>query len=277
MENANQKTLQYEVVHINKEINIGNRLQPIHLGDVIVCLNLLYNRQIITNCPIKVLGPTWIADLFEIFDYGKVYYGGDYDYEITMNVSFMDLFPRINCGALVGNKANCGFMDCNCFCNLSNPKIVKYDKIHLPNSKIERKKNNKGFFQFDSRSLQDFKNKSQIPEDQCVKFINYFKKDNEIFGIGGKETHKYLNYEFLLGDLKQITTYLMGSNLFLGVDSGISHLAGTLKIPSEIICLFDTEPRISEIIQMYNLLYPNTKIYNKFVFFKEDRCNSLLL
>jgi len=88
----------HETVHIVKTIIIDDNIQSVHLGDVVVCLNLLYNRSTNTGIPIDVFGPTWISQIFEIFDYEPVRFCGDYEKNLNMNFSFLDMMPRINTG-----------------------------------------------------------------------------------------------------------------------------------------------------------------------------------
>jgi ADP-heptose:LPS heptosyltransferase len=71
-----------------------------------------------------------------------------------------------------------------------------------------------------------------------------------------------------LGSLSELASNLLACDKFVGVDSGISHLAGTLCVPCDIICLYDIEPLLSELIQMYHLFYPETNVHRKSEVFK---------
>lgn len=260
--------MKHEVAHINQELQINGKMQPIHLGDAIICINLLYNRALNTNVPIKIYGPKWIKNLFELFDYGDLEYVGTYAQFEPMNISILDLFPRINSGALKDNLASHEFLKLNCFCKISNPTIVPYDKIILPKCRIKKQLYNNIYFQLDSRST-NAKDKTPLSTKQSEQFLDYFKSNCSLIGLGGIDTIPYLNYEFVLGDLSKIIHALSKSKMFLGVDSGISVLAGMIEIESKIICLSNTEPRASETIQMYNLFFPNTIVYRKDEFFRK--------
>jgi len=264
----------HETVHIVKTIIIDDNIQSVHLGDVVVCLNLLYNRSTNTGIPIDVFGPTWISQIFEIFDYEPVIFCGDYEKNLNMNFSFLDMMPRINTGPLNGNVSKSGFLIGKVFLHISNPQIIHFEKVIVPKTKLTKTQtNNITFFQFDSRSLHDIENKTPLLKAQQNRVIQKFKKkESNVLGIGGLETSKYLDFEFELGNIIQISQNLFNCSKFIGVDSGISHLAGTLKIPSEIVCLFNTEPRVSEILQFYSFLYPNLKIHKKDEIFKGNKC-----
>ena len=262
-----------ETVHIANSIDIGNKKQQIHLGDAIVSLNLIYNRYLTTGRTIDVYGVDWIGQLFDLFEYEGVNFCGPYDYCIEPNISFLQLMPKIDVGVLNGNKSDIGFLKSDVFLNINNKTTELYHEFKLPNVKLKSDiKLNETLFQFDSRSLQDVQNKTALSKYQCIESINLLKeKGTEVFGIGGIETPRYLNYEFKLGNLIEISKYLLSCKKFIGIDSGISHLAATLRVPSEIICLFNTEPRTSEVIQAYNLFYPNLKIHKKSILL-EPKC-----
>ena len=50
-------------------------------------------------------------------------------------------------------------------------------------------------------------------------------------------------------------------NQFIGIDSGISHLAGSLNIKSNIILTSTIKLHQIELIESYNIFYPNTTCY----------------
>jgi len=72
---------------------------------------------------------------------------------------------------------------------------------------------------------------------------NHIAHEEKIFAIGGEETELYLNdlnnYDFCykFGNFDYLLKIIMGCNRFVGVDSGMSHLAGVVGIPSEVYFL----------------------------------------
>lgn len=69
-----------------------------------------------------------------------------------------------------------------------------------------------------------------------AKIKNIFFKNNCII-LGGEDTKRYIdgdNVIYELGDIDFIIKKLLDCKLFIGVDSGISHLAGCLGINSKI-------------------------------------------
>lgn len=265
-----------EIAYLTKylQIHSGNTLQPIHLGDVVVSLNLLYNRTLYTNTSIDVFGPEWISELFDIFDYDKLKYVGNHENKCDMNTSFLEMMPRIQTGVLSNNVGSLPMIQGKCFCHIANKKkaVVSYNNFTLPKTTKTSSEKNITLFQFDSRSLHP-KNKTKLSLLKYEMALNILKdKESVSMGVGGKETKPYLKHEFLLGNLSEITENLLACKKFVGVDSGISHLAGTLGISASVICLFDTEPFLSEIKQMYNLFYPTIKFYKKSEIFKGNKC-----
>lgn len=266
-----------EHAFVKKEIKIGNTIQPIHLGDVLVTLNLLYNRARVLDKEFDVFGPPWIAELFEIFDYCWLRYSGDYKLDKEMNASFLYLMPEIKQGAIAGNKAQSKFLNAR-FCSLSDNRHLVYKEFQLPKSRLfPTKKENVTYFQFDARSLQDVLNKIPMNKEEMEKTIKKLKfPESEAVGIGGKETKIYIDYPFHLGNLKEISQNLCNCKKFVGVDSGMSHLAGTLKVPTDIINIHIEEPVVSELIQMYEVFYPSIRNNKRNEFFGDKKCKILL-
>ena len=93
----------------------------------------------------------------------------------------------------------------------------------------------------------------------------YIKKYNpkgaEVFGIGGSETGKYLNYDFKLGNLRFISEQMISCEKFIGSDSGMSILAGTLGVRGDVIITHTQLEHIEELTNFYNVLYPSLNVH----------------
>lgn len=105
-------------------------------------------------------------------------------------------------------------------------------------------KNGKIAIQFDSKSHQRRKVKMYDPEP----IIKLFTKQVEI--VGGPGTTAYLPYPVRSSPLPELVSTLLEYDLFLGVDSGISHLAGVMGMPSMVV-IAENYKTVSSIYKTY--------------------------
>lgn len=230
-----------------EKISIKSR----HLGDIISILVLLYNRCLNSCNLIEIRGDKVISTLFNLFDFKGLVYGGDHENESSDDC----LGSLIDFGS---ENYNGIFLNTNMFkWNLKTESMVP-KKIVLPQLKHDDAfpKKNIITFQFDARSKN--KNKIFYSKDEIIKIIKKYKQNYTPVGIGGKETKKYLNdFLFIKGDLKVIINTLKKSQFFLGCDSGISHLAGLLKITGFVFTQYIKENDYKEIEKFYKAMYPS--------------------
>jgi len=135
--------------------------------------------------------------------------------------------------------------------------------IVLPKCRIKRfGRNNNVYFQFDSRSPRNHGKKPLTPTE-CRMILSQRSRRSPI-AIGGKDTRIYLGgYRYHLGDLFRISKNLLGCRKFIGVDSGMSHLAGTLGVKSEIINMHDIRSVERELMDFYREMYPSTVSFRR--------------
>ena len=228
-----------------------------HLGDVIATLILAHNRAMKNNWIIKIHGPGFIKNLFDMFDFENLNYINN-GLKLPANCSLIKLIPFKEYGPLRNGKATEPFLNArHCFHLKSKEDAEPITKIILPKTKLkETNKENVCCFQFDSRSI--YYGKRQLTPKEVISSINRFKKNDKPVGIGGPETAKYNNFDYKLGFLNDIGQTLINSNQFVGIDSGISHLAGMLNVKSNIILTSTIARRQKELIEFYNIFYPNT-------------------
>jgi len=158
------------------------------------------------------------------------------------------------------------FNGCFFICCFLDYLIKKYEYNPFLSQPIEsifnneKKFNKLTYIQFDKKSnhLKKMKEYTDIE-------IKSFLKNKDYHCLGGYDTKKYLkNANYCLGNFEFIIKKLISSNDFIGIDSGISHLAGAMGINSTIYlknyspCIFD----------FYTKSYRNSKIlYKKFKIF----------
>jgi len=227
-----------------------------HLGDVLAILILAHSRAIKNNWIIKIYGPKFTKNLFDIFEFKNLHYIHD-DVRQRNNCSVIKLMPYQEFGPLQKNKAYETFLRTNQFELRSQEDAEQITKVILPETKLkETNKENICYFQFDSRSI--YYGKRQLTYQETISSINKFKKNDKPIGIGGKETTKYNNFDYRLGFLNEIAQNLINANQFVGIDSGISHLAGAMRIKSNIILTSTIRRNQLELIEFYKFMYPNT-------------------
>jgi hypothetical protein len=107
-----------------------------------------------------------------------------------------------------------------------------YDpNLSIPLCTNIKNKSKKTYVQFDCRT-----SRLQNRDMSIKKKINIASKLSCASVIGGFDTCNYLgnNFSYELGDLKFIIEKISNSTLFVGCDSGISHIAGALGIESKV-------------------------------------------
>lgn len=232
-----------------------------HLGDVIVILILAQNRGITNNWIINIKGPEHhCIPLFELFNFTNLIYDGPPN-NININSSIFTIAPENFHAKNKLQLPSVPFLKINQFELTKKENAKRSDEIILPTCNLNTEfKNDIHCFQFDSRSIHH--GKRQLTTDEIEKTLNKFAGKSKKVAIGGLETKKYIdNYEYKLGNLQEITKFLLQSKQFIGIDSGLSHLAGLLKIPSNIILISTISHHQIELIKLYKTLYKNVNCY----------------
>jgi len=143
---------------------------------------------------------------------------------------------------------------------LSNRVIntdFKIDVRTSPDSHYKRKEwDEVTLFQFDSRSQNE--KKRGLTRSQSMWFLKRNSRFRPV-GVGGTDTKKCLPYEYRLGDLHAIAAEMCRAGQFVGVDSGMSHIAGVMGVPSRIYLMHVEERDIRAVEKFYALFYPETQ------------------
>jgi hypothetical protein len=226
-----------------------------HLGDSLVCLNLIYSYHVKNNVGVRVFGSGTVKDLFDLFDFGGMTFGGGWSDSVEPEICINEFLSR-------GANPESTFL---------RNRHMRFDKklgfdpkwIVLPKCRIKRFGcNHNVYFQFDSRSPRNHGKKPLTPTE-CRMILSQRSTRNPI-AIGGKDTRIYLGgYMYHLGDLFGISKKLLGCRKFIGVDSGMSHLAGTLGVKSEIINMHNIRSVERELMDFYREMYPSTVSFRR--------------
>lgn len=119
--------------------------------------------------------------------------------------------------------------------------LLKTSEVNIPvcyikNEKTVDKYAGRVAVQFDSRSA------SRLSMEDALGAIRLLAcKGCKPVAVGGPDSAKYLgdSVEYSYGDLAHIITELHSIGSFIGVESGVSHIAGVLGIPSILINLIE--------------------------------------
>jgi len=230
-----------------------------HLGDSIAILNCLYNVAILNKCAFTVRGPKYIKELFDCFEYTGLLYDGTVTPPVQNNCSICDLYPSLTTVPFLNGKHF-----------KINRKISFFGTVKLPKLKSYRRDigctptiGNVEYFQFDNRT----KGNKIIINVAIMEFLlDKFSSRNTpgciVFGLGGKDTISYLDYDFKLRSIAEIAELLSECRKFIGIDSGLSHLAGTTKVEGCVFINNLNDCFAKDLKTFYQSMYPTLTVYN---------------
>lgn len=226
-----------------------------HLGDSLVCLNLLYGYHVKSNVGIRVFGSGTVKSLFDVFDFGGMSFGGSWIKSGEPEICINEFLSR-------GAMSESSFLSNR---HMLFRKKMGFDpkEIVLPKPKKKWfRRNNNVYFQLDCRSPRNHA-KKPLSAMECRMILSQRSRWKPI-AIGGKDTKAYLGeYRHHFGDLVDISKRLLGCRKFIGVDSGMSHLAGTLGVKSEIINMHNIRSVESELMGFYREMYPSAICFRR--------------
>ncbi len=231
-----------------------------HLGDSISVMTLVHSRALETGERFLLRGPDYLKDLLELFDFCGLIYDGPCPEGDVMLQPIINLMPKFEEGPLRDNRSKVRFLNAGMYQTI-NWDYRHPNSIHLPAMKFASDKQNLVCFQFDSRSLHY--GKPEISDKEARGFLRRFSFQYEkVMGIGGPDTEKYLpEFDFFLGELKQLARCMASSGLFVGIDSGMSHLAGLCRTKGEILITHVREMDYVDLVEFYNRMYPSLRTH----------------
>lgn len=215
----------------------------LHLGDKLASCLVLQSMADKMGSKIKVGGCESIKSLIDGIGLGMLEWTESLA-PMEKTLRLMDVFGFLS-------EARIPFFTTPSFAvDFEPPKI---DRIRLP--KLEVAKAEVTLFQFDSRSTNE--NKKRLSRRESMRFIRSKAKFKPI-GVGGVDTKRELPFEYNLGGLRHVINLIKSASQFVGVDSGMSHIAGVFGVPSDI-CLMHTERSdVLMVERFYKECYPNT-------------------
>lgn len=229
----------------------------LNIGDVIMSFNILYNiaRERGEKVSVRISKNRLASQLCSIFDYDR-----KLDFTNSNGGKFSHFcVARHICAKDASDR----------FCNMSLGGISDtdyrmVDSFELPKCLVKPERNlDEHCFQMDGRS--PWSGKPRMRRFEMMQIIRMFGKGKSTC-IGGPGTDRYVDHpDFYVSDLVGLSRRILGSKGFFGVDSGMSHLAGTLQVPGDIVIqAIDEESRYSKCVhQVYNSIYPNLKTHKR--------------
>lgn len=234
-------------------------ITSVHLGDVIHLMNGIYSLAIQENFyAIIHTKDLVVKQLLDIFDYDERIELSEINHPLKYPLTFKKIF--------FSNLDFCMGEMCGVIRGHTSIEPIKIKKIFLPKNKLGNidKKNYK-CFQLDSFSLGP--QKKHLSFNEIKKIIELFGNDNSYY-IGRPETKIYLpDVKVHFSNLFEQSKFLLGSQGFFGIDSGMSHLAGSLGVSGDVIIQRSFDQKILE--SWYNHMYPSLRTHNRKILSKK--------
>jgi hypothetical protein len=228
---------------------IASLFDYLHLGDKITCCIALQSLGVQENSTIEVHGCEAVEDLISGLGLDRLTWRRGF-VPLGRDLCLMDLF------AFLDGTEIPFFTSPSISVDFQPPKINNI-QIPVQNAGLGRVT----LFQFDSRSTNE--NKKKLSRSESMIFLKK-KSRFKAMGIGGHDTKKDLPYEYKLGDLPWIIETMRDAGQFVGVDSGMSHIAGALGVPSDIYLMHKKEKDVKIVERFYKEFYPNTNCTHDF-------------
>jgi hypothetical protein len=85
-----------------------------------------------------------------------------------------------------------------------------------------------------------------------------------VYHVGGKDrVFKMNGVRNYNGSPKELSQFIYGCDMFFGIDSGMSHLSGTLGVESEVFIQSRIEGYASSVEKAYRFMYPTARTHRR--------------
>lgn len=232
------------------------RVHSAHLGDMIVSNNMIYNMSLQGRF-ISVVEYDMMSahqDLFEVFDYDGLL--------ISKRHGIKRLRPMPFCRIVKTTDSS--------WCSKAHisgtPRCFFLRDFRLPKNRVTLNHETAPYqvCQFDSQSA--FHLKRPFGRMEVDAAVRRFNRGNA-FHVGKEGTVAYASgLRTQYSNLRRLASFVAGSQSFFGVDSGISHLAGSLGIPGDVCIQTQHEGFVSCIVMMYRFMYPRMRLHRRRLF-----------
>lgn len=232
------------------------RVHATHLGDIIVSNNLIYNMSLQGRF-ISVVDydkDSAYKDLFRVFDYEGL---------IIHRMHGMARLNPIGYNRIL--NTNNSFW-CSRHHISGTPRCFLIKNFRLPKNRVTINREIKPYqvCQFDSHSA--FEKKTSYSRREIDSAVKRFNMGNA-HHVGRKGTVAYTSgLPTYYSNLAGLASFVAGSQSFFGIDSGISHLAGSLGIHGDVCIQTQHEGFVSCVVMMYRFMYPRMRLHRRRLF-----------
>ena len=225
-----------------------------HLGDIINFVNAVYNLAIQEDFQAEIITRnSVITQLLNIFDYEDRIKISIEKRKFKNRFSFSSYFDDLCIGSWC--KLTLGFTSLD---------DIKIKKFYLPQHKLGKiTKKNYLCYQLNCYSCGAFKRRLNYLE--IKKVLNLFDKGNSYYISKPNTTISLPDVKIHFADLINQSKFLLGSSGFFGIDSGMSHLAGSLGVKGDVIIQRRWYPNYVQ--KWYNFMYPTLKMHPRSILY----------
>jgi hypothetical protein len=208
---------------IPREMAVLGSKRALHLGDALGILIGLDNYNLLNGANIAVAPLDIFRSLIDCFDFTTIkiveheptFLVEDFFWSLPWTGFWPERVVRGLASLLGGISGNCRLPECKVILRTEREDIV--------------------LCQFDSRSA------APLHPAEIKNALDILAAGRKVAVLGGHDTRHYLgdSFEYRLDTLDGILRQLQRCHHFVGVDSGIAHLAGVLGVPAFVINLID--------------------------------------
>lgn len=229
--------------------------ERIHLGDTVIAMNMIYNlcRQERFSAVLHAHNMDVVRQIMDAFDYEslivtcglrKPTFGNDIKFGMTLQVG--EFHDNNWCGEKFGTASLC------------LPSLRRFD---LPRHRIRKSHvTNNSCFHMHGNSEQH--NKPRLKDWEAEAFLRLFC-DSDSVQVGGPGDRAVRGYRNHLSDIGRQCEFMLGCRSFKGVDSGMSHLAGTLGMEGDVVVQAEEEGYFRCVEKSFNFMYPKLRIHSR--------------
>lgn len=227
-----------------------------HLGDIIVCTNMVYNLALLGKfkAVVKYSKKDVGKSLLRIFDYEDKIIMEDFHGRQGMPFNF-SRFVHLKRGQM-------GYW---CFENFGTmtAQSRKITEFKLPKCLLKPYKSDSAYQTCQFNSFSSLYFKKHYDRNEIDAAFSMFDKGNTYY-LGRPGTRTYTaKAKTHFADLETQASFLLGCDSFFGVDSGMSHFAGALGVKGDVCLQPDDNNLIGCVETMYNLMYPTLRLHRR--------------
>jgi hypothetical protein len=244
----------------------------IHLGDVIMSLNIMYNLSLESGvrCAVPCSEGDRVSQLMGIFDYGGVLVGCP----LTKTRGTPRVCPGTSASEavstasrLVGStrsKSLGAFMRWKAETEAGKESPHMLRSFRLPPSRVEPS-GVRGARCCQMNTSSPLHGKERLSKME-VDMANALFGGRDSVHIGGPGTDTYTGgLRTHYATLREQSGFILGCSGFYGIDSGMSHLAGSLGLGGDVVIQDTNEEDIECITGMYGFMYPGMRTHRRSV------------